>query len=98
MTKFVETLNNIVKLVSTLATLAVLGGIVYGVLWLYQKAGEMTANPPRIPDIGKMLPENITLPKIEAPEINLKAPKIDLSGLFGGGSDTRAEKSPVLVA
>ncbi len=83
MTKLIDTLNNILKLVSSLATLAVLGGIVYCGLRAYHTIAELTAKPIQIPTVK--IPD-IQLPKIkmEVPEITIKAPTLDLSGLLGG--------------
>ena len=83
MQKLIETLNNTVKLISSLATLAVLGGLVYGVLWVRHQYAVLTEKPIQLPSVK--LPD-VQLPaiKMEAPEIKLKAPTLDLSGLLGG--------------
>src|SRR4051794_2240154 len=71
MTKFIDTLNNIVKLISSLATIAMLGGMAFGGLWVYHKVAELTSKPIQMPAVmlpEVKLPEHITLPTIKMPE------------------------------
>lgn len=75
MQKFIETINNLVKLISSLVTLAVLGAVVYFGLKAYHTAAEFTSKPIQMPTV--QLPE-VKLPKIqiEAPEIKLPEVKL----------------------
>ena len=82
MTKFIETLNNLLKLISSLITLAVLGGVIFGGLWLYKQYVIITSQPIKLPSV--VLPD-IQMPKIkiEAPEIKL--PTVELPAVKVGG-------------
>ncbi len=70
MQKFVETINNLVKLISSLVTLAVLGAVIYGGLRAYHSVAELTSKPIQMP--------TVKLPAIEVPPIKVAMPEVNL--------------------
>ena len=85
MQKFIETINNVVKLITSLLTLGIFGGFIFGGLWMYQKVGEMTSKPIRLP--------SIELPDVNVPKVHIEAPDIELPSIKFPGQKPNIDTS-----
>jgi hypothetical protein len=77
MLRFIEAINNTVKLITSIATLGILGAVVFFGLKAYHTIAELTSKPIQLPTVE--LP-TIKLPeKIELPEVKVKMPDLGVS-------------------
>lgn len=66
MLKFIEAINNTVKLITSIATLGILGAVIFGGLKAYHTIAELTSKPIQMP--------TVELPTIKLPEVKVSMP------------------------